>query len=141
MGQMRYSTLVPIAASAILAAAATPAGASPPHLAATVTRATAHNPYPRAGALITVAFTVGEPGQPPGSGVPAGSVFEVELTRLHGTPTPLVGAGGENGRYNATIRWPGGRIRSIRILSFLNTTPTTAQGGFWLPVTVLKRNF
>lgn len=138
---MRHSILLPLAVVALLATTATAADASAPRLAATVTQAIAHKPYPRAGALITVAFTVGEPNQPPGSGVPSGSAFEVQLTRSTGTPTPLVGAGGQNGRYRATIRWPGGRIRSIRVLAFLNASPTAAPTGFWLPVTVLKKNF
>lgn len=141
MSEVRHSLLAFLAFVAVLAATATATGASPPRLAATVTSAVAHKPYPQAGALITVNFTVGEPGGAVGSGVPSGSAFEVELTRLHGTPTPLVGAGGQNGRYRATIRWPGGRIRSIRILAFLNTAPSTGQSGYWLPVTVLKKNY
>jgi hypothetical protein len=141
MGQMRFSGLVFLALAAVLAGSASASTVSSPRLVATVKTATAHTPYPRAGALITVVFTVGEPNQSPGSGVPSGSVFDVQLTRRTGLPTTLIPATGQNGRYHAAIRWPGGRIRRIRIGGFLNAVPSTAQGGFWLPVTVLKKNF
>jgi hypothetical protein len=133
--------LIVIAFSTLLVPAAPASPASAPHLVATVVKAVAHKPYPRAGALITVAFTVGEPNEPAGSGVPAGSVFDVQLTKRAGLATPLATATGEGGHFRATIRWSGGRIRAIRIGGFLNAVPSTAQGGFWLPVTVLKKNF
>lgn len=141
MGEVRGSILVSVMLASLLAAPAHASSASSPRLVATVQNAIAHKPYPRAGALITVVFTVGEPGQPPGSGVPSGSVFDVQLTRRNGLPTHLMTATGENGQYRVTIRWSGGLIGRIRIGGFLNAVPSTAQGGFWLPVTVLRKNF
>jgi hypothetical protein len=126
--------------AAVLTTSASASTASAPRLVARVT-AVAHKPYPRAGALIALSFTVGEPGQPPGSGVPQGSVFEVQLTRKTGLPTNLTTATGTKGQYHATIRWSGGQVRAIRVGGFLNATPSTAQSGFWLPVTVVKKNF
>ena len=137
---MKHTVLIWTVLAAVLATSASASRASAPHLIATVT-AVAHKPYPRAGALITLSFTVSEPSQPVGSGVPAGSVFDVQLTKKKGSPTNLTTAIGDNGHYKATVRWSGGLIRAIRIGGFLNATPSTAQGGFWLPVTVVKKNF
>jgi hypothetical protein len=141
MGEMRSSLLVSLTLVAVLAATASASASSSPRLVATVKTAVAHNPYPRAGAVVTVTFTVGEPNKPPGSGVPNGSVFDVQLTRTKGLPTSLTKATRLNGQYHATIRWPGGHILRIKIGGFLNAVPSTAQSGFWLPVTVLKKNF
>lgn len=141
MAEMRYLRVVPLAVIAVLGISASASGDSAPHLAATVQKATAHKPYPRAGALTTVAFTVGEPGAPSGSGVSSGSAFDVQLVPNTGVPTTMTPAAGQNGRYHATIRWAGGRIRRIRIGGFLNAVPSIPQGGFWLPVKVLRKNF
>jgi hypothetical protein len=138
---MRNSVLILMALAAVGAPAAAASRASSPRLVATVVKAVAHKPYPRAGALITVSFTVGEPNEPAGSGVPSGSVFDVQLIRKNARPTSMTPAIGSGGHYRATIRWSGGRIGRIRIGGFLNAVPSTAQGGFWLPVTVLKKNF
>jgi hypothetical protein len=138
---MRNSVLILMALAAVGAPAATASRASSPRLVATVVKAVAHKPYPRAGALITVSFTVGEPNESAGSGVPSGSVFDVQLIRKNARPTSMTPAIGSGGHYRATIRWSGGRIGRIRIGGFLNAVPSTAQGGFWLPVTVLKKNF
>lgn len=139
---MRNSVLIPVTLAAFVAPAAAASTASSPQLVATVVNAVAHKPYPRAGAIITVSFTVGEPNEPAGSGVPSGSVFNVQLIRKKGPlPTSMTPATGSGGHYRATIRWSGGRIGRIRIGGFLNAVPSTAQGGFWLPVTVLKKNF
>jgi hypothetical protein len=138
---MRNPVLILIAVAAVVAPAAAASSASSSRLVATVINAVAHKPYPRAGALITVSFTVGEPNEPVGSGVPSGSVFDVQLTRKDGLPTHLTTATGSAGHYLASARWSGGLIGRIRIGGFLNTVPSTAQGGFWLPVTVLKKNF
>jgi hypothetical protein len=138
---MRNPVLILTALAAVVAPAATASSTSSPRLVATVVNAVAHKPYPRAGALITVSFTVGEPNEPVGSGVPAGSVFDVQLIRKNGLPTAMTSATGSDGHYRATIRWSGGLVGRIRIGGFLNAVPSTAQGGFWLPVTVLKKNF
>jgi hypothetical protein len=138
---MRSSVVILVTLAAVAGPAATASSASSPQLVATVVNAVAHKPYPRAGAIITVSFTVGEPHEPVGSGVPSGSVFNVQLTKKVGPPLFMTAAIGSGGRYRATIRWSGGRIGRIRIGGFLNATPSTAQGGFWLPVTVLKKNF
>jgi hypothetical protein len=138
---MRNPALILAALAAVGAPGAAASTASSPRLVATVVNAVAHKPYPRAGALITVSFTVGEPNEPAGSGIPSGSVFDVQLIRKNTRPTTMTPAIGSNGHYRATIRWSGGRIGRIRIGGFLNATPSTAQGGFWLPVTVLKKNF
>jgi hypothetical protein len=137
---MRNPALILAALAAVGAPGAAASTASSPRLVATVVNAVAHKPYPRAGALITVSFTVGEPNEPAGSGIPSGSVFDVQLIRKNARPTTMTPAIGSNGHYRATIRWSGGRIGRIRIGGFLNATPSTAQGGFWLPVTVLKKN-
>jgi hypothetical protein len=138
---MQNPVLILIALAAVVAPAATASNASSPRLVATVINAVAHKPYPRAGAIITVSFTVGEPNEPVGSAVPPGSVFDVQLIRQGALPRFMTPALGSDGRYRATIRWSGGPIGRIRIGGFLNATPPTAQGGFWLPVTVLKKNF
>jgi hypothetical protein len=138
---MRNPVLTVVALAAVVVPAASASAASSPQLVATVVNAVAHKPYPRAGAIITVSFTVGEPNEPVGSGVPSGSVFDVQLIRKNSRPLSMTPAIGSNGRYRATIRWSGGSIGRIRIGGFLNATPSTAQGGFWLPVKVLKKNF
>jgi hypothetical protein len=138
---MRNAVLILAALAAVGAPAAAASSASSPLLVATVVNAVAHKPYPAAGAIITVSFTVGEPNEPVGSGVPPGSAFDVELLRKKGLPTFMTEATGSDGHYRATIRWSGGTIGTIRIGGFLNAVPSTAQGGFWLPVTVLKKNF
>lgn len=122
-----------IACLALAAGLALPLGAladSPPQLVATLTKAVAHRQY-RAGTLVVVKFTVAEPGQAPGTGVPAGSAFEVQLIRSVGTPSPLTAAFGRNGHYTASIRWPGGRLARIRILAFMSTA-AGAPRGFWV---------
>lgn len=141
MNHMRRLILIAVATAVVLAGSASASNATAPRLVATVQKAVAHKPYPRAGALITIAFTVHEPGGVPDSGVPTGSVFNVELIRRKGLPTGMTAATELNGQYRATIRWSGGLIGRIRIGGFLNGVPSTAQGGFWLPVTVLKKNF
>ncbi len=141
MSEMRNSVLVLVALAAVVASAAAASTASSPQLVATVVNAVAHKPYPRAGAIITVSFTIGEPNEPVGSGVPSGSVFNVQLIRKKRRPMFMTAAIGDHGRYRARIRWSGGLIGRIRIGGFLNATPSTAQSGFWLPVTVLKKNF
>jgi hypothetical protein len=138
---MRNSALILVALAAVGLPATAASSGSSPRLVATVVNAVAHKPYPRAGALITVSFTVGEPNQPAGSGVPSGSVFDVQLIPKKALPRLMTPAIGSAGHYRATIRWSGGRIGRIRIGGFLNAVPSTAQGGFWLPVTVLKKNF
>ena len=138
---MRNLLSVLVALGAVVAPGASASSRSSPQLVATVVNAVAHKPYPRAGATITVSFTVAEPNQPVGSGVPSGSVFNVQLIRKKGRPMFMTAAIGSNGRYRATIRWSGGLIGRIRIGGFLNATPSTAQSGFWLPETVLKKNF
>ena len=138
---MRNSVLVLVALTAVVVPAASSSSTSSPQLLATVVNAVAHKPYPRAGAIIIVSFTVAEPNQPVGSGVPSGSVFDVQLIRKNSRPLSMIPAIGDHGRYRATIRWSGGLIGRIRIGGFLNATPSTAQGGFWLPVKVLKKNF
>jgi hypothetical protein len=141
ISKMRNSFLILVALAAVVAPAAAASSVSSPQLVATVVNAVAHKPYPRAGAIITVSFTDGEPNEPVGSGVPSGSVFNVQLIRKGGRPMFMTAALGSGGRYRATIRWSGGPIGRIRIGGFLNATPPTAQGGFWLPVTVLRNNF
>jgi len=138
---MRNPVLILVALAAVGAPAADASSAPSPRLVATVVNAVAHKPYPAAGAIITVSFTVGEPNEPVGSGVPSGSVFDVQLIRRGARPTFMTAATGSDGHYRATIRWSGGTIGKIRIGGFLNAVPSTAQGGFWLPVTVLKKNF
>ena len=138
---MRNSPLILVALAIVVAPSAWASNTESPRLVATVVNAVAHKPYPRAGAIITVSFTVGEPNEPVGSGVPPGSVFDVQLIRRNGRPMFMSAAVGADGRYRATIRWSGGTIGRIRVGGFLNATPSTAQGGFWLPVTVLKKNF
>ena len=136
----RATTLMCLAIAAGVAQPASAVAATksaPPKLVATVTNKVAHRTY-RAGAVITVKFTVGEPGQPAGTGVPAGSVFQVQLTRKGGAPMRIVPAFGQGGRYKATIRWLGGRLTGINIGGFLNAPTPTAVGGFWLPVRYAK---
>jgi hypothetical protein len=105
----------------------------------TLTKPIAHKSY-RAGTLITVTFTVAEPGKAPGTGVPVGSVFQVQLTRNPGPPTKLVPAAVHDGRYSVAVRWPGGRLLRVGVGGFLTGASPTAAGGFWLPVTTASKS-
>lgn len=137
---LRSAKLACVMATAALAAPAVAIaskGSPPPRLVATVEHVIGHKPYPRPGSFVTVTFTVGEPGKPPGSGIPPGSVFEVQLTRTTGSPTSslMTVARGRRGHYRVTVRWPGGHVGGVAIGGFLNAMPSPANGDFWLPVT------
>jgi hypothetical protein len=89
----------------------------------------------RAGTLVTVTFTVGEHGEPPGSGVPQGSTFLVLATRT----SQLAPASGSHGRYRATIRLGSGGLAGIQIGGFMPSKgPKVLNGGFWVPTIIVK---
>jgi hypothetical protein len=134
---VKIACFVVAAGLAVPTAALASKGSPPPRLVATVEHVIGQKRFPRAGSFVTVTFTVGEPGKPPGSGIPRGSVFEVLVTRTTGSPTSMTmaTARGRHGRYRATIRWPGGHIGGVEIGGFLNAQPSPANGDFWLPVT------
>lgn len=112
-----------------------------PALVARVTAIVIRGPH-RPGTPVTVRFTVGEQGKPPGTGVPAGSVFSVLIVPTTGRATQLVAARGGHGRYEATGRLSSTGIRQIQIGGFLNVRhgPSPANGGFWIPVIVVTKN-
>lgn len=93
------------------------------------------HPAPRfAPPLATVTFTVGEVGKPPGTGIPDGSVIDVQFVGGDASG-PLVKAFGTHGRYRVTLRTPEGGIRNILIGGFLNSVKTpVANGDFWIPI-------
>ena len=93
------------------------------------------HPAPRfAPPLATVTFMVGEVGKPPGTGIPDGSVIDVQFVGRDSSG-PLVKASGSRGRYGVTLRTPDGGIRSILIGGFLNSVKTpVANGDFWIPI-------
>ncbi|HWJ32738.1 MAG TPA: hypothetical protein VNR59_10395 [Gaiellaceae bacterium] len=116
--------------------------ASTPHahrvVVARLTGVVVHKPYPKTGlSSVTVTFTVGEAGKPPGPAVPRGSALFVVLLGKHGTKSPLTRAHGAHGRYRATTLLPPGGIANIWVGGWLNTRPGLPPGnlGFWIPVT------
>jgi hypothetical protein len=105
-----------------------------PHFVARVTDAFVHGPHPRPGILVTVTFTVGEQGKPPGTGIPPKSTF---LVLVGGLPGHLVAAHGKNGRYNATLRLARSKIGNIQIGGFMPSKgPKLLNGGFWIPTVI-----
>jgi hypothetical protein len=103
-----------------------------PAFVARVTGAVLHGPN-RPGTVVTVTFTVEEQGEPPGTGVPAGSAFLVLLTHTN----QLTPAYGEHGRYRANARLGPGGITGIQIGGFMPSSgPRVENGGFWLPTFV-----
>ena len=107
---------------------------SSPHFIAKVTDVVVHSPRPRPGALVTVTFTVGEQGKPPGTGIPQWSTF---LVLVYGSPGHLAAAHGKNGRYSATIRLARGEIGGIQIGGFMPSKgPKVLNGGFWIPTII-----
>ena len=112
---------------------------SPPFLVATVTSVVVHKPHPPALATVTVTFTVGEHGKPPGTSVPFGSAFELFLVgktppTRNNSPV-FIRTNGSHGRYSATTLLPPGGIGSIQIGGWVSNAPGgAADGEFWLPV-------
>jgi hypothetical protein len=105
-----------------------------PHFVARVTDVVVHGPRPRPGVLVTITFTVGEQGKPPGTGIPQGSTF---LVLVDGLPGHLAAASGKNGRYTATLRLARGEIGSIQIGGFMPSKgPKVLNGGFWIPTVI-----
>jgi hypothetical protein len=107
----------------------------PPVFVARVTGVLLHEGDTRPGALVTIRFTVGEAGKPPGTGIPSGSTFVVLLTRRSGK---FGAAHGGNGRYQATIRLgPGRGIGGIQVGAFMpGKGSRVINGGIWIPTVV-----
>jgi len=119
---------------------------SPPALQATVTGMVIHK-KPRFGlAKVTVTFTVGEPGKPPGSGITFGSHFQILLFNRAGRRSSFwrASADGKHGRYSETTLVPTGGIGAIQIGGYLNypTGGSTAKNAidFWIPVTTKRKH-
>jgi hypothetical protein len=111
-----------------------------PALEARVTGTVVH--HYRGANMITIAFTVGEPGKQPGSGIPDRSVFMISLVPKRRTPTDLIRAHGDKGRYVATTVVPDGGIAAVEIGGWLNRLGVpTAASGFWVPVVVVNDRF
>ncbi len=99
-----------------------------PVFVATVTGVSFHGPN-RPGTLVTVTFTVGEQGKPPGTGVPQGSSFLVLVTRT----SQLAPAYGKFGHYRATTRLGPGGLSGIQIGGYMPSKgPKVLNGGFWI---------
>ena len=100
-----------------------------PVFIARVTGVSRHGPN-RPGTLVTVTFTVGEQGKPPGTGVPQGSTFLVLVTRT----SQLAPAYGKLGHYRATTRLGPGGLTGIQIGGYMPSKgPKVLNGGFWIP--------
>ena len=106
-----------------------------PVFIAHVTGVFVHGPDTRPGTLVTIRFTVAQPGKPPGLGIPKRSTFEVLLTRRSGQ---FASAYGSNGHYQATIRLgPGRGIGGIQVGAFMPSKgPRVINGGFWIPTVI-----
>jgi hypothetical protein len=108
--------------------------ASQPQFVARVTDVFVHGSRPLPGTLVTVTFTVGERGKPPGTGIPQGSTFFVLAS---GSPGHLATAHGKNGLYRATIRLAQPRIGMIQVGGFMpQKGPQVLNGGIWIPTTI-----
>lgn len=112
-----------------------------PELVARVTGAFVHRPVPRYGPpWVTITFTIGEQGKAPGTGIPWGSYFLVDLASRTGAPTSplLIRAYGTRGHYRVTARLPQGGIGRIMVGGWLNVRKGTsaADGEFWIPVVI-----
>ncbi len=117
-----------------------------PTLEATVTDVTVHRRRPPADPTVTVTFTVGEDGKPPGTGLPAGrgtAAFSVHLVSKTGVSGNLIEAKGRDGRYSATTLLPAGGVGSIQVGGWLDipTGAPTAAGGFWIPTAIATNNY
>jgi hypothetical protein len=98
-----------------------------------------HGPS-RPGTLVTVTFTVGEQGKPPGTGIPQGSTFLVLVVPKTRRAGHLTEAYGKHGHYRATIRLGPGGIGRIQIGGFMPSNGRKAlNGGFWIPTIIVKR--
>lgn len=117
-----------------------PLGWTRPRLVAKVTALSFPKQKPFGLPMVTVRFTIGEAGKPPGSGVTFGSYFLVSVTsRTGATSSPyFVRASGSHGHYVATAPRPRGGIGSIQIAGWINVRkgPSAANGTFWIPVVV-----
>lgn len=107
---------------------------SQPHFVARVSSVSVHGKRPRPGTLVTVTFTVGEQGKPPGTGIPPRSTF---LVLVGGSPGHLATAHGKNGQYSATVRLARAEIGGIQIGGFMPSKgPKLLNGGFWIPTVI-----
>jgi hypothetical protein len=106
---------------------------SQPLFVATVTDVVVHGSRPRPGILVTITFTVGQRGKPPGTGIPRKSTF---LVLVDGGSPNLTAAHGMNGRYTATVRLAKRRIGGIQIAGLMPKGPKVLNGGFWIPTTI-----
>lgn len=112
-----------------------------PRLLAKVTGMSYHRLSRYGLPLVTVKFTIGEVGKPPGTGVTFGSYFLVDVESKTGKPfLPVLGvrAYGSRGHYEATFPTPPGGIGGIKIAGFINhpTGPSEANGTLWIPVII-----
>jgi hypothetical protein len=121
-----------------------PLGWTRPRLAATVTGLSFPRKEPYGLPMVTVRFTIGEFGKPPGTGVPFGSYFLVHVTGRSGPPSgPYFGrAHGSHGRYVATVPLPRGGVGSVEVAGWIDVRkgPSAANGTFWIPVVVAVQN-
>lgn len=119
-----------VAAVAVVAVAVAPAlafsrtvrelvglSSSPPVIrwvGATLTGTIIQHPNPRPGTLITITWTIGEPGKPRDPGFDGAGLF-MRLLSKTGAPPKTTPAHGTHGRYSATTRVPPGGIRNIQL--------------------------
>jgi hypothetical protein len=94
--------------------------------------------------MVTVRFTIGEAGKPPGTGITFGSYFLVSVTSRTGAASNpyFVRADGSHGHYVATAPRPRGGIGSVEVAGWINVRkgPSAANGTFWIPVVVSVRD-
>ena len=81
---------------------------------ATLTGTITRNPNPRPGTMITITWTIGEPGKTLDPGFGGEGLF-LRLVSKSGAPTERIPAHGARGRYSATTRVPLGGIRNIQL--------------------------
>ena len=87
---------------------------------ATITGISSPRTYRYALPKVTVMFTIGKPGEPPGSGIPKGtSVFVYVSGKTGDAWSQTVAARGGNGRYSATTLAPPGGIAAVYIMGFV----------------------
>jgi hypothetical protein len=122
-----------------------PLGWTRPRLVAKVTGLSFPIKKPFGLPMVTVRFTIGEVGRPPGTGITFGSSFLVHVASRTGAPSwpYFVRAHGSHGHYVATVPLPRGGVGGVEVAGWINVRkgPSAANGTFWIPVVVTAQSF